>query len=387
MSTTSNVLSAPWLAGIIAQSIPPSASPQLKTPYDAVAIAVHAALIAVGFRLIGLSEDERLPPCPSDTVPELPESWNIQSPANFSFVYAHSQSAMEYLVKINRMGGKAVVMGMGVGDDKNISFDIKIDEYISASSLPATPVTSSNRPSRPEATAEPASSAAQVEVPQPLRQAILDIFISAGRLSDFAALTRQKLIQKLLPSLHKEGYEESSTTRTSNREDSTSTPRPSRPAPDEQPARAPHPLHDPLRMPPRRPQVPTGDFPPPGFDDEYDLTRPPRPLGGPPGGIGGGYGHRDLYPAGLGPNDPFRGIGPGLQGGGGGMHPTFDDPLFGGQGQGGDGFDPQAPYGARYDPVGPGGAPRGNGGGGFPGRGGFGGPRNPFGGFGGGDFI
>lgn len=43
-------------------------------------------------------------------------------------------------------------------------------------------------------------------------------------------------------------------------------------------------------------------------------------------------GERDLYPPGLGPHDPLRGGGYGP--GGGGMHPTFDDPLFGGRGGG-----------------------------------------------------
>jgi hypothetical protein len=86
----------------------------------------------------------------------------------------------------------------------------------------------------------------------------------------------------------------------------------------------------------------------------------------------------------LGPHDPLRGgIGPGLGGGGGGMHPTFDDPLFGGARGGG--YDPQAPPGSRYDPVGPGqGPPFGRGG-----RGGPGGGMGGFGGFGGfgGDII
>jgi len=106
-------------------------------------------------------------------------------------------------------------------------------------------------------------------------------------------------------------------------------------------------------------------------------------------------GHDDLYPPGLGPNDPLRPhFGGGLPrpgGMGGGMHPTFDDPMFGGQGGQGS-YDPMAPPGARYDPIGPGGAPRDNRGGPrFPGGGGIGGPggrpHNPFGGFGDGDFI
>lgn len=104
----------------------------------------------------------------------------------------------------------------------------------------------------------------------------------------------------------------------------------------------------------------------------------------------GNIGERDLYPPGLGPHDPLR-IGPGGGGfrGGGGMHPTFDDPIFGGQGGGGQ-YDPRAPPGARYDPVGPGdGPPNLRGGPRFPGGGGRfpGGGGNPFGGFGRGDFI
>ena len=93
-------------------------------------------------------------------------------------------------------------------------------------------------------------------------------------------------------------------------------------------------------------------------------------------------GHDDLNPPGLGPNDPLRGsfVGGGRMGGasGGGMHPTFDDPLFGGRGGQGGGFNPHAPPGARYDPMGPGDGPP---------RGGSGRPPNPFGGFGSGDFI
>ena len=66
------------------------------------------------------------------------------------------------------------------------------------------------------------------------------------------------------------------------------------------------------------------------------------------------------------------------------MHPTFDDPLFGGQGAASP-DDPLVPPGARYDPTGPG-DPRAGSRfpGGFPG----GGQRpNPFAGFRGGDFI
>jgi hypothetical protein len=196
-----------------------------------------------------------------------------------------------------------------------------------------------------------------------------------------------------MPNLHKEGYEESvnaaaSSAAQDEREEGHARRNPTiNPLADPglpQPAR-PYPFNDPLAVEPRRP-VPAGDFPPPGFDDEYDLQRPLRGMAPPFPGAGSPFniGHDDLNPPGLGPHDPLRGsfVGGGgfpRPGGGlgGGMHPTFDDPIFGGRGsgqrQGGN-----APPGARYDPVGPGdGLQRGAGG-----R-----PPNPFGGFGNNDFI
>ncbi|CAK7274209.1 hypothetical protein SEPCBS57363_006042 [Sporothrix epigloea] len=169
------------------------------------------------------------------------------------------------------------------------------------------------------------------------------------------------------------------------------------------------------------PARPAADFPPPQFEDEHQMLRAPG-VGG--RGSGFGIGYDDLNPPHLGPRDPLHPsltgssnsglrIGPG---GFGGMHPTFDDPLFTGiRGQGGRGhngeFDPQHPPGARWDEPGPAGTDpsgllndfgedgsppghlgrghlggRGGGfGGGFGSSGGaFGGDRGGFGGFGGG---
>jgi len=390
----SNVLSAQSLASIIAQVLPPQSGieQQLKNSYDAVAIAAHAAMLAVGFRLVGLSEDDRLPGqpdfstsalSPSSKIPYLPTQWNEHSPANHSFRYAHSQSAMQYLVKLNRLGTKAIVMGMGIGHDRTASFEVKVDEYISPSSLPASPApkpSSSSTTSTADNTSEPNEPTLNV------KRAVTEIFISQGRLSDFAALFRLNLIQKLLPSLQKEGYEETATSSSSAPRNQRQQDNPHRPTPTN-----PYPHNDPLAMPRRNPLTPnTGDeFAPPGFEDEFDILRqghprpPHHPIGQTPFA---GVGQRDLYPAGLGPNDPFRNtLPPGGGIGGGGMHPTFDDPLFAGQGSGrpggpgGDvggglgGFDGQRPPGARWDPTGPGmgGGPRGGGfGGGFGGGGG-----------------
>ena len=59
-NTAGNPLAAGSLAAFMASSLPKDASPQVKSPYDATALAVHAGMIAVGFRLIGLGEDHRI---------------------------------------------------------------------------------------------------------------------------------------------------------------------------------------------------------------------------------------------------------------------------------------------------------------------------------------
>jgi hypothetical protein len=209
-----------------------------------------------------------------------------------------------------------------------------------------------------------------------------DLFITEGRLNDLGSLFKISIVQKLAPGINK-ATEQTNTEAEQTQSSGRSAPRRGGQAPDAreppnepEPAR-PYPFNDPLARPQGNRPLPE---PIPGFEDEYEVNRPARrdlrdnryPVG---------IGHDDLYPPGLGPNDPLRPhLGPGMPrlggGFGGGMHPTFDDPLFGGQGGAG-GYDPMAPPGARYDPIGPGGAPRDN----------RGGPSNPFGGFGDSDFM
>ncbi|KAH8425046.1 proteasome inhibitor PI31 family protein [Aspergillus melleus] len=327
-----------------------TAESSLKSATEAVALIGHASMVAVGFKLVGLGEEHRL--SSSSDSPSLPSEWNVND--TLAFRYSHPQSSMQYLLKVNRLGNNAVILALALGDDRTTSFDVAAKDFISPSSLP---ITSADLTS----------------------DRLSDVFISSSRLTDLIALFKINVIQKLAPGVYKEGYEPSNSQ--ASQEPRGERPPPRNPLADDplpQPAR-PYPFDDPLAAAPRRP-VPPGDFAPPGFEDEFEIQRPPR---GYHPGFGGrnplSIGDRDLYPPGLGPHDPLRGgVGPGLGGGGGGMHPTFDDPLFGGGGRS-RGYDPQAPPGARYDPVGPGGSPFGRGRGPFGGSGAGGG----FGGFGG----
>ncbi|KAI2091291.1 hypothetical protein LOZ36_000938 [Ophidiomyces ophidiicola] len=333
-------------------------APNLKTAPEVIALVGHACMTAVGFRLIGLGEEQKIEPAS-----KLPKEWNATT--TYSFKYAHEQSSMHYLLKIIQLGNNAVISALALGDDKASSFDVPARDYISLSALPLSP--------SPD-----------------LAAALQFIFISSNRLNDLISLFRINVIQRLAPGLQKEGYEDSFQSASESRDREAARPRtPPRDRDDPRHPAEVYPLRDPLAAPPRRP-VPAGDFPPPGFEDEYEINAPPRWLhAGPPysGERPLNIGERDLYPPGLSPHDPLRPhFGPPR--GGGGMHPTFDDPMFGGNGGQAGSFDPQVPPGARYDPVGPsdgrpfgrglrrpmpgrGNPPTGNGFGGF--GGGFGG--------------
>lgn len=265
----------------------------------------------------------------------LPENWNATTTWNYAFRFAHSQSSLQYLVKISRLGGKAVINGLGIGDDKVHTVDFVIKDFFSESSFPFTlPPSSSDSTS---ATADPDRQLKSLQ----------DLFISPGRMADLATLFKLQVIQKLAPALQKAGYEESpahdssQTSGQQHRRRSSSTLQD--PLREDRLPRPPHPSSPPfaqpgiggLPIPPSRPPFPAGDFPPPGFEDEYEINRPLAR-----GGLGGerrplNIGERDLYPPGLGPYDPLRSGGGFIGGGGGGMHPTFDDPIFGGGGGGG----------------------------------------------------
>lgn len=343
----------------------------ISSSYEAIALCAHACMVAVGFRLVGLGEEQKMEEECERLAPRLPAKWN-SSFGSHSFLYAHSQSSMQYVVKVDRMGGKAEIRGIGLGDERISRLEITAKDYVSSAALPLRITMKDGNEDR-----------------STLEQKLKEVFISPSRIQDLASLFKVTIIQKLMPGLNKEGYEEAPNAREAahnEREEEYQNRRNPPPQPLNEPVlpqpAQPYPFHDPLAAPPRNP-LPGGDFPPPGFDDEYDLNRPLRGMAPPFPGAGSPFniGHDDLNPPGLGPNDPLRGsfVGGGRMGGAGmgGMHPTFDDPLFRGRGGQG-GFDPQAPPGARYDPTGPGDGPR---------RGGSGRPPNPFGGFGSNDFI
>ncbi|KND89946.1 hypothetical protein TOPH_05417 [Tolypocladium ophioglossoides CBS 100239] len=331
-------------------------SSDLASSYEAVALLIHAYLAALDFTLCGFDEDKPLPECQS-LAPRLPPQWNSGF-GSLSFVYKHKQSSMRFVVRVDRMGGKVEVRGLAVGDENIHRFERTVRDVVLASRLPV------------RITLTPDGDEDRSDLVEKLRGA----FVSEQAIADILRDLKIHIVQKLIPKLQRDGYvevaEAESTARAERRAQEAQNP--NRPFRGQPRPNMPYPYPSPFpEMARPRPAAPAGDFPPPGFEDEYEINRPPpagifMPDGRSPLNIG----HDDLNPPGLGPHDPLRGsfIGGGLPrpGGSSGMHPTFDDPLFHGQGGVGGApgaYDPQAPPGARWDPIGPGGVPR------FPGPG------------------
>lgn len=110
-------------------------SSDFSSSYEAIALFSHACMAAVGFRLLGFGEGQKIEAELSNISPRLSPKWN-SSFGSHSFLYAHSQSSMEYVVKVDRLGGKAEIRGIGLGDERISRFEITAKDYISSAALP-----------------------------------------------------------------------------------------------------------------------------------------------------------------------------------------------------------------------------------------------------------
>jgi hypothetical protein len=122
-SASQNALTADSVLEYMSKSLPAkheAAASIIKDPYAAIALFCHSCMLAVGFRLIGLGEDHKIGmtfiylraesnslsvlEAQSDpsNVSALPTEWDASS--SYAFRYAHSESSMEFLVKVSRLG-------------------------------------------------------------------------------------------------------------------------------------------------------------------------------------------------------------------------------------------------------------------------------------------
>ncbi|TVY55880.1 hypothetical protein LSUE1_G007427, partial [Lachnellula suecica] len=192
----SNPLSTESILKYMADALPTHAkddtNSDISSSYEAIALFSHACMIAVGFRLIGFGEGQKIEAECEQLAPRLSTKWN-SSFGSHSFLYAHSQSSMQYVVKVDRLGGKAEIRGIGLGDERISRFEVTAKDYISSAALPLR-ITINQEGE---------------EDRENLEQKLKELFISPPRIQDLASEFKVTIIQKLMPNLHKEGYEES----------------------------------------------------------------------------------------------------------------------------------------------------------------------------------
>ncbi|KAI5293736.1 hypothetical protein KEM55_006932, partial [Ascosphaera atra] len=367
----------------------------VKDPWEFISLMGHAYMTSYGFDLIGLTEGHAI--SSEKVLRVLPKEWNDNT--TYVFKYAHPEGSpyMKYLLKIRRLGDDAVIHSLAAEkyeacETKNLqTTNVNVQNFVNPERfpLPHRDITSDSlkkifksEPAIDEffdvLNANLTKIAPKIMKPFSAESYSEDEKARGGHDYSYCGTKDERAGPAGLQEDEPETAEHRAPLPKKEQRDTQTTSPGRRQEPGPGPTR-PLPREDPLAVPARR-TGPVPDFAPPGFEDEHGINQPPGPAlaGGQPrfGPRPPNLGERDLYPQGMGPNDPFRPhIGPEIRpGGGGGMHPTFDDPLFGGD-RGDEGFSPEAPAGARWDPVNPGQGPPRMGRGGFPpgsGRGGRG---------------
>jgi len=90
----------------------------LHSREDALAALFHSIMISVGFRLVGLgeedSDDNKIERDSEGIIIGLPKEWNSQGPNSYAFRYRHPQSSLTFLVKCMRLANKFLIHAMGI---------------------------------------------------------------------------------------------------------------------------------------------------------------------------------------------------------------------------------------------------------------------------------
>lgn len=137
--TPTNPLSPRSILEHMAAALPTHAvddpSSDISSSYEALALFAHACMVSLGFRLLGFSEDAKDEAACQRLAPRLPDGWRASFNSH-TFVYAHTQSAMHFVIKLDRMGGRADIRGLAVGDERIHRFEVAARDYISAAALP-----------------------------------------------------------------------------------------------------------------------------------------------------------------------------------------------------------------------------------------------------------
>jgi proteasome inhibitor subunit 1 (PI31) len=95
----------------------PSERKTLQSPQEGVAALFHSALVALGFRLVGIDDASTQGTFPDNV---LPDDWSAHGPNNYTLRYRHEQSSLEFIIKVSKLGSRTIVNAIAVGVSKAI---------------------------------------------------------------------------------------------------------------------------------------------------------------------------------------------------------------------------------------------------------------------------
>ncbi|TQS31495.1 hypothetical protein Golomagni_08221, partial [Golovinomyces magnicellulatus] len=226
-------LSPPALLQAMATALPASQSTSsLSSSYEVIALLVHAYLSSLAFRLTGFQEEKpSIPECET-LAPQLPPQWN-DGFGSLGFVYKHKQSAMTFVFRIDKMGAKVEVRGLAVGAENIYRFERSVRDVVDAKNLPV------------KITVDDAGNEDRSDLVEKLRKT----FISEDVIAKLTDDLRVNIVQKLIPKLQSEDYEETAEAEASATDDRRrqEAQNPNRPFASNDPIRPyPQPPHNPL---------------------------------------------------------------------------------------------------------------------------------------------
>lgn len=88
----------------ILPSLLPSDGKRLTSPTAALAALAHSIMTALEFRLVAIDDDSASTHADSNA---LPAQWSTNASA-LTLRYKHSQSSLEFVIKVSRLGGRTV---------------------------------------------------------------------------------------------------------------------------------------------------------------------------------------------------------------------------------------------------------------------------------------
>lgn len=196
---SANILDAYSLLSRLPSLLPPDGG-ELSSPTDALAALLHTAMSLLDFKLIAV--DDNSPSTATEgTSNVLPAHWKSHAPGSYTIKYRHDQSSLQFLLKVAKLAGRTTVNALASEvristpkfppckcsnvsqTDKIASFDVKTADFSSEAFFPLTPT---------------------------IGRPLVHGFISSARVTDFVNMFKVQIVQKIIPSLRKEGYEDSS---------------------------------------------------------------------------------------------------------------------------------------------------------------------------------